>query len=136
MIVEILVGAVITALFALIAYFLNRLITQNDRFQDETRRTHKVFGREITRNQSTLAEIRKEIQAGAVDEETKRKIKTISASLVEIEKELSVIKPALEKVEENYGQIILIGEKVEAQKKDIRSLYDAMMFLTKKQQGQ
>lgn len=135
MVIEIIVGAVITALFALIAFFLNRLINQNDRFQDETRRAHKVFGREITRNQSTLAEIQQQVKAGSIDEETKRKIKTLATSLMEIKEELSVIKPTLEKADENYGQIILIGQKLEAQEKKLKGLYDAVIMLTGNKTG-
>lgn len=129
MIIEVVVGAVITALFALIAFFLNRLISQNDRFQDETRRTHKVFGRAIRQHQSALAQVEREVKEGAIDKETKRKIASLSTSLMEIKEELRFVRPSLAKVEENHGRIIHIDQHIEAQEKKLKGLHDAIKML-------
>jgi len=133
---EIIAGAVIAALFALIAYFLNRLISQNDRFQDETRRTHKVFGRAITRHQSALEEVEREVKAGAIDQETKRKISSLATSLMEVQEELRLIRPTLVKSEENYGQIIMLGEHLKAQEAKLKGLHDTIKILIQSKKGQ
>ena len=136
MIVEIIVGAVITALFALIAYFLNRLITQYDGFQDETRRAFEVSGRKTRRIELSLAEVQRQVQEGSLDEATKRKITSLTTSLMEVKEELRMIRPALEKSEENYGQIILVGDALKAQEKKLKGLYDVLKALTENTSGQ
>lgn len=135
MIVEITVGAVITALFALIAYFLNRLITQYDGFQDETRRAFEISGRKTRRIELSVAEIARKVEEGALDEETKRKVTSLTTSLMEIKNELRMIRPALEKSEENYGQIILIGENLKAQEAKLKGLHDVLKVIIENKKG-
>lgn len=134
-IVTTVVGAVIAALFALVAYFLNRIISKNDEFQDATGRSLTLLRRKVERNEDTLITVKQQIQKAALTEETKDKITSLTLSIAKVKLQIDELKPVLDQVEDNYGKVIVVGRELKAQEKKLLGLYKILEKLTEKEKG-
>lgn len=141
---DILSGAIVAGLFALVAYFLNRLIDQYDGFRKETKSSFtEIRGKlaEVERtsvqNNNLAVKLNRDlppvaprgttVKTSGIDKETKAQILQIKSEVSEIKKEMSSqVIPALKKVEKNHGKIIWIKESLETQDKKMLGLFKIM----------
>lgn len=134
---DVISGAVIAGLFGVVAYFLQRLVSQNDDFQDETRRNFKNIGQELEYQRIATANLKfaleQKISETGIDPATKGKISSLLQSVAQVEKDLLNVKPSLDKVEDSNGKIIWIVSQLEAQEQKLAGLYKVMVKIVNSQ---
>lgn len=142
--INVLVGGAVTGIFSLVAYFLHRLITKNDKFQEETGRNFRRLEKELTdkidHNRIATNNLKfyfqQELARAGLTEETKAEISALTSSLQKIEKELHILRPFVEQSGENYGKIIELEGKLKSQDKKLLGLYMILKKVQSKPSGQ
>lgn len=135
--VNIIIGFVLTAILGVIAFFLRRYVQQNDAFQEKTLGNFKTIRRSLDEQeraiQSLKFEIEQKLSAAGFDQITKNKISSLLASVAKIEKELTNIKPIMDKTKEDHGNVVWIVDKLKAQDGKIKGLYNVMTRIVNSQ---
>ena len=134
---SLLVGATIASLFGLIAFFLRRLIKQNDRFQEDTRKSFIAIRKDIGEQKVHISTVKYSLERrltdSGLDIKTKAKVASLLDSVAQVEKDLVKIRPTLDKTMESNGKIIWIVDKLEAQDTKLKGLYDVMVKIVQSQ---
>jgi len=132
-----IIGSVVACVFGVVAYLMKRLVDQNDDFQEETRRGFREIRREFDQQRIAANNLQfsleKKLEAAGLDTKTKAKMSSLLAMVSQVEKDLTQIKPALEQAHESSGKIIWIVDKLEAQDKKLKGLYDVMIKIVRSQ---
>ena len=132
---EALFGGILTLALAVLGFLLTRLISQNDKFQEETKEAVKGNGLLIRDHEQILGymqnSLEQKIRESGFDQKSKNKISDISSTLAEVKAELVRIKPILKETQESQGKIIMIQERIEAQEQKLHGLYKVVVRAVK-----
>ena len=128
---EALFGSIFTVLLACLAYFLNRLITQNDTFQKNTKKEFDVVHdqlRNIKDDYGKTKQTLNKIQLNTPTINLEKTINHIKDKTTEIKLD---IKPLKSRVDKNYGEVRWLKGEIETQEKKILGLYKTLKKVIK-----
>jgi len=114
--INILVGGGMTCVFGLVAYLLRE----------------KVDTQALTLN-TFKAQIERDLRNSAFDTSTKARMKALLDGLSKVEGDMARMRPDIAKSTQNYGKIMWIQEKLEAQDTKLKGLYDVMLKIVHSQ---
>lgn len=130
---EAIVGALFTVCLGALSFLLVRLIKHNDVFQDDTRKSIILIRSSLAAQAISIKGLEKDIsekiERCGFDEKTKAKMSSLLVEIAKIQRDLQEMKPVVEKAVQNHGKIIFIEDRVKAQDKKIKSLFDIMQKL-------
>ena len=140
--INVVLGVIVASIFGAIAFLLKRVIQQNDKFQENTRRDFKLIRRALEEQRGITNKLRFELEqklsSAGLDQTTKTKISSLLASVASLEQEIQKLKPVLERVADDHGRVIMIADKVKAQEKKLKGLHTVMTTIVqdRKRSGQ
>lgn len=133
-------GSLITILLGVAGYLLSRILDENDKFKDETRRNFRQIRQEINdqgnKQEAQHQRTRALVEESGFDQKTKAKISSLAASTAQVQEDFQKVKPVIEETKQSFGHIIWLQDKVKAQDKKLLSLFEILKAINSKRKDQ
>lgn len=122
-------GFILTAMSAMLGFFLVRFIGKHDDFQDETKREFKKINYSIEENHKEIkGELSKITVNTGIDAKTESRLGALEKSLKDSPIFVQEVKT---QVKENYGKVLWLEDNQKEQDKKILTLYKAVKKIVK-----